>query len=56
MVPLAMNEAFAAKFPRVHLWTVPGGHHTERLRPWLVEGAMRWLAETAERQAWTTAP
>ena len=50
VVPLAMNEAFAAKFSKVHLWTVPGGHQTERLRPWLVEGAMRWLAEIAERQ------
>lgn len=56
VVPLAMNEAFAAKFADVHLWTVPGGHHTERLRPWLVEDAMGWLAEMAERQAWAEAP
>ncbi len=54
VVPLSMNEAYAEKFPRVQLWTVPGGHQTERLRPWLVEDAMRWLAEIAERQAWAS--
>lgn len=47
VVPPAMNEAFAAKFARVHLWLVPGGHTTERVRPWIVSGAMRWLAQVA---------
>jgi pimeloyl-ACP methyl ester carboxylesterase len=49
VVPPAMNEAFAAKFGRVHLWLVPGGHTTERVRPWILEGAMRWLAQIAAR-------
>ncbi|HUC01056.1 MAG TPA: prolyl oligopeptidase family serine peptidase [Solirubrobacterales bacterium] len=43
VVPPAMNEAFAAKYPRVHLWLVPGGHTTERLRPYLISDAMHWL-------------
>jgi pimeloyl-ACP methyl ester carboxylesterase len=47
VVPPAMNEAFAAKFAHVHLWLVPGGHTTERIRPWIVSGAMRWLAQRA---------
>lgn len=51
VVPPAMNEAFAAKFGRVHLWLVPGGHTAERTRPWILEGAMRWLAQIAARQA-----
>jgi hypothetical protein len=45
-----MDEAFAAKFPRVHLWQVPGGHTTERTRPWLISRAMGWLARTAKKQ------
>ena len=44
VVPLAMNQAFAAKFRRVHLWVVPGGHATDRTRPWEIRRAMRWLA------------
>lgn len=51
VVPPAMNEAFAAKFPRVYLWSVPGGHTTERERPWLITRAMHWLELTAARQA-----
>lgn len=51
IVPLAMNEAFTAKFRRVHLWVVPGGHATERRRPRLLRRALGWLADTAERQA-----
>ena len=47
IVPPAMNEAFAAKFPRVYLWLVPGGHTTERIRPWIIAGAMQWLAQRA---------
>jgi acetyl esterase/lipase len=50
VVPPAMNEAFAAKFDRVHLWIVAGGHTTERVRPWIISGAMRWLAQLASRQ------
>ena len=49
IVPATMNEEFAAKFDRVHLWLVPGGHTTERVRPWILEGAMRWLAQIAAR-------
>jgi acetyl esterase/lipase len=50
VVPPAMNEAFAAKFTRVHLWEVPGGHTTERTRPWLISRSMKWLAQTAKLQ------
>ncbi len=50
VVPPAMNEQFAAKFKRVHLWEVPGGHTTERLRPWLISKAMGWLERTARSQ------
>jgi len=50
VVPPAMNEAFAAKFTRVHLWEVPGGHTTERTRPWLISRSMKWLANTARLQ------
>jgi dipeptidyl aminopeptidase/acylaminoacyl peptidase len=45
VVPLAMNETYDAKFPRVHLWAVPGGHHTERERPWVLERTLSWLSE-----------
>ena len=54
IVPAAMNEAFAAKFKRVHLWQVAGGHTTERTRPWLIEDAMGWLSRVAQRQ-WVAA-
>ena len=47
VVPPAMNEVFAAKFRRVHLWAVPGGHWTERVRPWVLERALGWLAGIA---------
>jgi pimeloyl-ACP methyl ester carboxylesterase len=50
VVPPNMNEAFAAKYKRVHLWLVPGGHTTERARPYLVGKAMRWLANVANRE------
>jgi dipeptidyl aminopeptidase/acylaminoacyl peptidase len=43
VVPFEMSEAFAAKFQRVHLWPVPGGHWTERLRPQLLTASMGWL-------------
>jgi len=43
VVPPAMNEAFAAKFRRVHLWSVPGGHWTERLRPRVISRSFGWL-------------
>lgn len=49
VVPPAMNEAFAAKYPRVHLWLVPGGHTTERARPYLISKALHWL-----RGVWKT--
>jgi acetyl esterase/lipase len=51
VVPPAMNATFAAKFERVHLWTVPGGHTTDKTRPYLIRDAMHWLARTAALQA-----
>jgi len=50
VVPLNMNSAFAAKFPRVRLWVVAGGHRAERARPFLVTRAMGWLARQAHRR------
>jgi pimeloyl-ACP methyl ester carboxylesterase len=49
VVPLAMSERFAAKFPRVKLWVVRGGHATERRHPRVTRRAMRWLERTAAR-------
>lgn len=51
VVPIGMNAAFADKFERVHLWRVPGGHTTERVRPQLIAKAMHWLAHTVALQA-----
>ena len=51
IVPLAMNEAFAASYPRVKLWVVAGGHTTERVRPFLITRGMEWLARIASREA-----
>ena len=51
VVPLAMSEAFAARFPEVSLWVVPGGHTTDRVRPWITRRAMRWLARAAHYPA-----
>jgi hypothetical protein len=45
-----MNEAFAARFNRVRLWLVAGGHTTERVRPFLITRAMDWLARMAARK------
>jgi hypothetical protein len=50
VVPPSMNETFAARFPRVKLWMVAGGHTTERVRPFLVTRAMDWLARIAARK------
>ncbi|MFT3864096.1 MAG: prolyl oligopeptidase family serine peptidase [Solirubrobacterales bacterium] len=50
VVPPAMNEAFAARFKRVRLWMVAGGHTTDRVRPFLVTRAMHWLAHIAARK------
>jgi pimeloyl-ACP methyl ester carboxylesterase len=47
VVPVAMNRAFAAKFERVRLWVVSGGHLTERHRPRLLARAFVWLARIA---------
>jgi pimeloyl-ACP methyl ester carboxylesterase len=49
VVPPGMNEVFAAKFRRAHLWLVPGGHATDRARSWVTRQSMRWLARTASR-------
>jgi acetyl esterase/lipase len=51
VVPPAMNETFAAAYPRVDLWLVAGGHTTERVRPFLITRAMHWLALIASREA-----
>jgi pimeloyl-ACP methyl ester carboxylesterase len=50
VVPPSMNEAFAARFNRVKLWLVAGGHTTERVRPFLITRAMHWLARIAARK------
>jgi fermentation-respiration switch protein FrsA (DUF1100 family) len=47
VVPLTMSEAYDNKFTRVHLWAVPGGHHTERARPWVLERTLGWLGDIA---------
>lgn len=47
IVPLAMSRRYAVKFKRVHLWVVPGGHHTEHIRPKLLSRAFDWLARVA---------
>lgn len=49
VVPLSMNEQFAAKFGSVRLWVVAGGHTTDRVRPWLISRAMGWLAQIWDR-------
>jgi pimeloyl-ACP methyl ester carboxylesterase len=49
VVPPEMNDAFAARFSRVKLWKVAGGHTTDRVRPFLVTRAMHWLAQIAKR-------
>jgi acetyl esterase/lipase len=51
IVPPAMNETFAAAYPRVSLWLVAGGHTTERVRPFLVTRAMHWLARIAAQKS-----
>jgi pimeloyl-ACP methyl ester carboxylesterase len=51
IVPPSMNEAFAARFRRVRLWMVAGGHTTDRVRPYLVTRAMHWLALIASQKA-----
>ncbi len=50
VVPPSMNETFAARFSRVRLWMVAGGHTTERVRPFLITRAMDWLARIAARK------
>lgn len=47
VVPPSMNETFAARFSRVKLWMVAGGHTTDRVRPFLITRAMHWLAQIA---------
>lgn len=50
VVPPSMNEAFAARFNRVKLWLVAGGHTTDRVRPFLITRAMNWLARIAAQK------
>lgn len=47
VVPVAMNREYAAKFKRVYLRVVQGGHHTERTRPELLSRTFDWLARVA---------
>ncbi|HVV89397.1 MAG TPA: prolyl oligopeptidase family serine peptidase [Solirubrobacterales bacterium] len=54
VVPAAMNETFAAAYPRVKLWLVAGGHTTDRVRPFLVSRAMKWLAKIAAQETGAT--
>jgi acetyl esterase/lipase len=54
VVPAAMNETFAAAYPRVSLWLVAGGHSTERVRPFLITRAMHWLARIATQEGAAT--
>jgi pimeloyl-ACP methyl ester carboxylesterase len=56
VVPISQSEAFANKFPRVHLWEVLGGHHAERSQPEVLDRTLVWLAEVAEGQAQGTIP
>ncbi len=56
VVPVSQSEAYASKFPRVHLWEVLGGHHAERSQPEVLQRSLIWLAEIAERQAQGTVP
>jgi pimeloyl-ACP methyl ester carboxylesterase len=53
VVPAAMSEAFAARFPQVRLWLLAGGHRAERSRPQVVIRALGWLlrASGAEEPA-----
>ena len=51
IVPPSMNEAYAAAYQRVQLWPVPGGHTTERLRPYLITRSMEWLELAAQQPA-----
>jgi len=56
VVPVSQSEAFAAKFKRVYLWEVLGGHHAERSQPEVLERTLVWLADVAEAQAQGTIP
>lgn len=56
VVPVSQSEAFAAKFKRVYLWEVLGGHHAERSQPEVLERTLVWLAEIAEAHAQGTIP
>jgi fermentation-respiration switch protein FrsA (DUF1100 family) len=53
VVPLAMSEAFAAKFQQVRLWALAGGHRAERAHPQVLERALTWLlrANSADEPA-----
>jgi len=49
IVPVAMSEAFAAKFREVQLWVVSGGHHAERRRPQIFTSSLEWLTRIHDR-------
>jgi dienelactone hydrolase len=50
IVPVAMSEAFAAKFREVRLWVVSGGHHAERRRPQIFTSSLEWLTRIHDRE------
>jgi dipeptidyl aminopeptidase/acylaminoacyl peptidase len=56
VVPISQSEQFANKFQKVFLWEVLGGHHAERSQPEVLQRALIWLADIAERQAQGTIP
>lgn len=45
VVPPQINERFARRSGHVELWRVPGGHWTERERPYLISESFRWLLD-----------
>jgi pimeloyl-ACP methyl ester carboxylesterase len=47
IVPIAMSRTYAAKFRRVRLWVVAGGHQVERIRPGLLRRSLGWLGRVA---------
>jgi acetyl esterase/lipase len=49
VVPAAMNQTYADLNPSITYWSVAGGHATDEARPWLIQKAMNWLGEQAQR-------
>ena len=49
VVPATMNQTYADLNPNITYWSVAGGHATDEARPWLIQKAMNWLGEQAQR-------